>query len=157
MKWRIGKRGLRQCALVAVNAFNDCIVLIVKNEGDEVVVGDASEVARFFNKDGEFAHGGPPFLQKMPGVRPRLLEAPLFGGNRFLYSMRSDGFQFAPCGWDGVPDKALNEWHLTSVRDIKMSVISKERASKCRGRFPRLFSFRCQSKCFSTHPLNNLR
>lgn len=64
MKWRIGKRGLRQGALVAVNAFNDCIVLIVKNEGDEVVVGDASEVARFVNKDGEFAHDGPPFLQK---------------------------------------------------------------------------------------------
>lgn len=54
MKRRIGKRGLRQGALVAVNAFNDCIVLIVKNEGDEVVVGDASEVARFVNKDGEF-------------------------------------------------------------------------------------------------------
>ena len=36
MKRRIGKRGLRQGALVAVNAFNDCIVLIVKNEGDEV-------------------------------------------------------------------------------------------------------------------------
>lgn len=64
MKRRIGKRGLRQGALIAVNAFNDCIVLIVKNEGDEVVVGDASEVARFVNKDGEFAHGGPPFFQK---------------------------------------------------------------------------------------------
>lgn len=85
MKRRIGKRGLRQGALVAVNAFNDCIVLIVKNEGDELVVGDASEVARFVNKDGEFAHGGPPFFQKkMPGVRPRLLEAPLLEGTIFF-------------------------------------------------------------------------
>ena len=33
MKRRIGKRGLRQGALVAVNAFNDCIDLIVKNAG----------------------------------------------------------------------------------------------------------------------------
>lgn len=84
MKRRIGKRGLRQGALVAVNAFKDCIVLIVKNEGDEVVVGDASEVARLVNKDGEFAHDGPPFLQKMPGVRPRLLEAPLLEGTVFF-------------------------------------------------------------------------
>lgn len=84
MKRRIGKRGLRQGALVAVNAFNDCIVLIVKNEGDEIVVGDASEVARFVNKDGEFAHDGPPFLKKMPGVRPRLLEAPLLEGTIFF-------------------------------------------------------------------------
>ena len=84
MKRRIGKRGLRQGALVAVNAFNDCIVLIVKNEGDEVVVGDASEVARFVNKDGEFAHDGPPFLQKNAGVRPRLLEAPLLEGTIFF-------------------------------------------------------------------------
>ncbi len=85
MKRRIGKRGLRQGALVAVNAFNDCIVLIVKNEGDEVVVGDASEVARFVNKDGEFADDGPPiFRKKMPGVRPRLLEAPLLEGTVFF-------------------------------------------------------------------------
>ena len=88
MKRRIGKRGLRQGALVAVNAFNDCIVLIVKNEGDEVVVGDASEVARFVNKDGEFAHGGPPFLQKNAGGKTPALGGPSFGGNHILYTMR---------------------------------------------------------------------
>lgn len=88
MKRRIGKRGLRQGALVAVNAFNDCIVLIVKNEGDEVVVGDASEVARFVNKDGEFAHDEPPFLQKNAGGKTPALGGPSFGGNRILYTMR---------------------------------------------------------------------
>lgn len=45
----------------------------------------------------------------------------------------------APCGWDGAPNKVLNEWRLTNVRDIKKSVISKEKASKCRGRFPGFF------------------
>lgn len=88
MKRRIGKRGLRQGALVAVNAFNDCIVLIVKNEGDEVAVGDASEVARFVNKDGEFAHGGPPFFQKNAGGKTPALGGPSFGGNHILYTMR---------------------------------------------------------------------
>lgn len=58
----------------------------------------------------------------------------------------------APCGWDGAPDKALNEWHLTSVRDIKKSVISKERASRCRGRFPRLFHFGVNSNVFQSIP-----
>ena len=53
-------------------------------------------------------------------------------------------------GWDGAPDKALNEWHLTSVRDIKKSVISKERASKCRGRFPRLFLIREKKRGLGT-------
>ena len=47
----------------------------------------------------------------------------------------------APCGWDGAPDKAFNEWHLANVRDIKKSVISKEKASKYWGRFPGFFHF----------------
>lgn len=54
----------------------------------------------------------------------------------------------APCGWDGAPNKVLNEWRLTNVRDIKKSVISKEKASKCRGRFPRLFHFGVNSNVF---------
>ena len=40
---------------------------------------------------------------------------------------------------DGAPDKARNEWHLADVRDIKKQVISKEKASKCRGCFPGFF------------------
>jgi len=59
-----------------------------ENEGDEVVVGDASEVARFVNKDGEFAHDEPPFLQKNAGGKTPALGGPSFGGNRILYTMR---------------------------------------------------------------------
>ena len=61
---------------------------------------------------------------KNAGGHPPALGGPSIRGYRLLYSMRSDGFQIAPCGWDGAPDKALNEWLLTSVRDIKKSVIS---------------------------------
>lgn len=63
----------------------------------------------------------------------------------------------APCGWDGAPDKALNEWHLANVRDIKKSVISKEKASKYRGRFPGFFHFGVNLNVFQPIPLNKLR
>lgn len=91
--------------------------------------------------------------QKNAGGHPPALGGPSIRGYRLLYSMRSDGFQMAPCGWDGAPDKALNEWHLTSVRDIKKSVISKEKASKCRGRFPGFFYFGVNSNVFQPIPL----
>jgi len=71
--------------------------------------------------------------------------------------MRSDGFQMAPCGWDGAPDKAFNEWHLANVRDIKKSVISKEKASKYWGRFPGFFHFGVNLNVFQPIPLNKLR
>lgn len=67
---------------------------------------------------------GLHFCKKNAGGKTPALGGPSFGGNHILYTMRSDGFQIAPCGWDGAPDKALNEWLLTSVRDIKKSVIS---------------------------------
>ena len=95
------------------------------------------------------------FRIKNAGGKPPALGGPSIRGYRLLYSMRSDGFQMTPCGWGGwgdSTDKALNEWHLTSVRDIKKQVISKEKASKCRGRFPRLFHFGVNSNVFQPHP-----
>lgn len=100
---------------------------------------------------------GLHFFKKNAGGKTPALGGPSFGGNHILHTMRSDGLQMAHCGWDGASDKALNEWHLTSVRDIKKPVISKERVSKCRGRFPRLFHFGVNLNVFQSTPLNNLR
>ena len=57
-----------------------------------------------------------------------------------------------PCGWDGAPDKALNEWHLTSVRDVIEVGYLKREGFQVPGTFSPAFHYGVNSNVFQPIP-----
>ena len=71
---------------VTDNGCLDVVVLVVKHQSDEIVVGFSTDVARLVDKDRKHLHGDNPLETKMPG-NPPALDSPLKRDDQGQYSM----------------------------------------------------------------------
>lgn len=70
------KAGVAQRLLEFEDSFGDVRRLVVKYEGDQIVLGAVSDVSRFIDEDRELSHQAAPSLIKMPRDTPRLRDSP---------------------------------------------------------------------------------
>ena len=70
------KASVAQCLPVFKDAFGDVRRLVVKYEGDQIVLGAVADVARFINEDRKLSHQAVPSIIKMPRDTPRLRDSP---------------------------------------------------------------------------------
>ena len=66
----------RERLLVQIDRVGEIVALVMKDQGEQVVLGFSSEVAGFIYKDGELLHETSPLDTKSAGGTPRPLMAP---------------------------------------------------------------------------------
>lgn len=68
------------------NGCLDVVVLVVKHQSDEIVVGFSTDVARLVDKDRKLLHGDNPLENKNAGGNPPALDSPLKQDDQRQYS-----------------------------------------------------------------------
>lgn len=76
MKSLFWKASVAQCLPEFKDAFGDVRRLVVKYEGDQIVLGAVADVARFINEDRKLSHQAAPSIINMPRDTPRLRDSP---------------------------------------------------------------------------------
>ena len=76
MECLLWKAGAAQRLLEFADAFGDIRRLVVKYEGDQIVLGAVADISRLINEDGELLHQAVPSKIKMPRDIPRLRDSP---------------------------------------------------------------------------------
>lgn len=80
------KTGIAQGLLVFADALGDIRRLVVEYEGDQIVLGAVTDVARFVYEDGKLSHQAAPSVIKMPRDTPRLRDSPPCVESHFSYT-----------------------------------------------------------------------
>lgn len=76
----------RERLFVQINRVGEVVALVMKDQGDQVVLGFSPEVAGLIYKDGELLHETPPLDTKSAGGNPPALDSPLLRGDHPSYT-----------------------------------------------------------------------
>lgn len=76
----------RKRPLVQVDCVGQILALVMKDQGEQVVLRFSSEVAGLINKDGELLHEASPLDIKSAGGNPPTLDSPLLRGDHPSYT-----------------------------------------------------------------------
>lgn len=76
----------RERLLVQTDRVGEIVTLVMKDQGEQVVLGFSPEIAGLIYKDGELLHETPPLDTKSAGGNPPALDSPLLRGDHFTYT-----------------------------------------------------------------------
>ena len=76
----------RERLLVQIDRVGEIVVLVMKDQGEQIVLGFSSEVAGLIYKDGELLHETSPLDTKSAGGNPPALDSPLLRGDHPSYT-----------------------------------------------------------------------
>ena len=77
---------VRERLLVQIDRAGEIVALVMKNQGEQVVLGFSSEVAGLIYKDGELLHEASPLDKKSAGGNPPALDSPLLRDDHLSYT-----------------------------------------------------------------------
>lgn len=88
----------RERLFVQINRVGEVVALVMKDQGDQVVLGFSPEVAGLIYNDGELLHETPPLDTKSAGGNPPALDSPLLRGDHLSYttSRSSESIVYEP-------------------------------------------------------------
>lgn len=82
----VWEASVRERLLVQIDRAGEIVALVMKDQGEQIVLGFSSEVAGLIYKDGELLHETSPLDTKSAGGNPPALDSPLLRGDHLSYT-----------------------------------------------------------------------